>query len=46
MLAIPIVISGSADVLAVLKRPLGAWPGIILLAGVAFWLYRTARAKE
>ncbi len=46
MLAIPIVISGRPDVLAILKRPLGTWPGIILLAGVAYWLYHTAKAKE
>ena len=46
LLAIPIVISGKPDVLAMLEKPLGTWPGIILLAGVAYWLYNTARAKE
>jgi hypothetical protein len=44
-LAIPIVISGKENVLAILKKPLGAWPGIILLVGVGYWLYRTARGK-
>jgi hypothetical protein len=29
-----------------MKKPLGAWPGVILLAGVAYWLYRTARGKR
>ncbi len=46
LLAIPIVISGKPDILAVLKRPLGTWPGMILLAGIAYWLYRTAKAKQ
>jgi len=45
LLAIPIVISGRQDVLALMEKPLGAWPGVILLAGVAYWLYRTARGK-
>ena len=39
-LAIPIVISGRMDVLAVLPEPLGAWPGVIILAGIGYWLYR------
>jgi uncharacterized oligopeptide transporter (OPT) family protein len=46
LLAIPIVISGREDALAVLKKPLGAWPGAILLAAIAYWLYRTARGKK
>jgi putative OPT family oligopeptide transporter len=46
LLAIPIVISGREDALAVLKKPLGAWPGAVLLAGIAYWLYRTARGKK
>jgi putative OPT family oligopeptide transporter len=45
MLAIPIVISGKKTPLALLKEPVGAWPGIILLVGVGYWLYRTARGK-
>jgi putative OPT family oligopeptide transporter len=45
MLAIPIVISAQKTPLAVLKEPVGAWPGIILLAGVGYWLYRIARGK-
>lgn len=46
MLAIPIVISGKPDVLAVFERPLGTWPGMILLVGIAYWLCRTAKAKK
>ena len=45
LMAIPIVITGNKDVLAILKEPLGAWPGIILLVGVGYWLYRTARGS-
>ena len=45
LMAIPIVLSGKQDVLAVMDKPLGAWPGLILLAGVAYWLYRTALGK-
>ena len=46
LLAIPIVLSGKPDVLAVLEKPLGTWPGVILLSGIIYWLYRTAKAKE
>jgi uncharacterized oligopeptide transporter (OPT) family protein len=45
VMAIPIVLSGKQDVLAVMDKPLGALPGLILLAGVAYWLYRTALGK-
>jgi len=45
LMAIPIVITGKKDVLAILSDPLGAWPGIVLLAGVGYWLYRTARGS-
>ena len=39
-MAIPIVISGNSDVLAIIAQPLGGWPGLILLGGVIVWLYR------
>lgn len=45
VLAIPIVISGKENVLSVLEKPFGSWPGIILMVGVCYWLYRTARGK-
>jgi putative OPT family oligopeptide transporter len=45
LLAIPIVISGRQDVLAVLAEPVGTWPGVVLLVGVGYWLYRTALGK-
>jgi hypothetical protein len=46
LLAIPIVLSGNPDVFKVLDKPLGAWPGIILLIGIGFWLCRTALGKS
>ncbi len=42
LMAIPIVITGNADVLALVNAPLGGVPGVILLAGVAYLLYRSA----
>ena len=48
VIAIPIVVSGSADVLALPpdlrlgQSPAGEWIGLALLALLAFWLYRTA----
>jgi len=41
-LAIPIAIAGRSDVLAVVENPIGAWPGILLLVGMALYLYRAA----
>ncbi len=42
LMAIPIVISGKADVLAIVSNPLGTWPGIILLMLVVLWLGKVA----
>jgi uncharacterized oligopeptide transporter (OPT) family protein len=43
LMAIPIVATGRPDVLALVERfPLGAWPGLLLLVGVAWWLYAVA----
>jgi uncharacterized oligopeptide transporter (OPT) family protein len=44
-LAVPIVLSGNPKVLAVLEKPLGTWPGVILLAAIAYWLFRTGLGK-
>jgi putative OPT family oligopeptide transporter len=46
LLAIPIVISGNQNVLAVTDNSLGAWPGVILLVGIGYWLYRVALGKR
>ncbi|MBN1392125.1 MAG: oligopeptide transporter, OPT family [Sedimentisphaerales bacterium] len=46
LLAIPIVLSGRQDVLAIANNPLGAWPGVILLTGIAYWLFRIASSVK
>ncbi|MHC4618616.1 MAG: OPT family oligopeptide transporter [Planctomycetota bacterium] len=45
LLAIPIVLTGNPKVLAVMAKPLGTWPGLILLVGIGYWLYRLAVGK-
>ncbi|MFQ6675795.1 MAG: OPT family oligopeptide transporter [Fidelibacterota bacterium] len=42
LMAIPIVVSGDRDVLAVVAEPLGTLPGIVLLLAVVTLLYRVA----
>jgi len=46
LLAIPIVLSGKPDVLAIFEKPLGTWPGVVLLVGIGYWLYRTALGRN
>ena len=46
LMAIPIVVSGKADILAIVKEPLGTWPGILLLLVVILWLGRVASPRE
>jgi len=46
LMAIPIVISGNADVLAILPDPIGTWPGIVLLVLVILWLGKVASPKR
>jgi len=46
VLAMPIVLSGKPDVLAILAKPLGTWPGVVLLIGIGYWLFRTALGKN
>ena len=46
-LAVPIVITSRPDVLALANNPLGAWPGLVILAGIAAWLAVVAsRTKD
>jgi putative OPT family oligopeptide transporter len=46
LMAIPIVVAENEDVLAVLPEPIGAWPGLILLAGVAVWMLFNGLREE
>ncbi len=45
LLAVPVVIAGRTNVLAVPGGPFGAWPGMLLLAAIACWLCRTATVR-
>ncbi|MBA7708727.1 hypothetical protein ES703_117631 [subsurface metagenome] len=46
LMAIPIVILAKKDIsLPLWEMPMGSLVGIVLLLGVAYWLYRTAREK-
>ena len=45
-MAVVIVISGKGDILAIADNPLGAWPGLILLGGIGYWLYSIARKDQ
>ncbi|TKJ41872.1 oligopeptide transporter, OPT family [candidate division LCP-89 bacterium B3_LCP] len=42
LMAIPIVISGNANVLALMDSPLGGWPGLVLLLLVCYILFKAA----
>ncbi|MEM9888031.1 MAG: oligopeptide transporter, OPT family [Bacteroidota bacterium] len=42
LLAIPVAIYERSDVMALLDEPLGSWPGLIVIVGVCYWLYRIA----
>ena len=46
-LAVPIVITSQPDFLALADNPYGAWPGLVILAGIAAWLAVVAsRTKD
>jgi hypothetical protein len=46
LMAIPIVILAKKDIsLPLWEMPMGSLVGIVLLVGVAYWLYCTARGK-
>jgi uncharacterized oligopeptide transporter (OPT) family protein len=46
MLAIPVVIAGDPEILAVADRPLGSWPGLVLLIAIGAWLAATASKTD
>jgi putative OPT family oligopeptide transporter len=45
LIAIPIVLSGERDYLALANAPLGGWPGLVLVLGAALALFAVARGK-
>ena len=46
LLAVPIVVTGRRDVLAVATEPLGGWPGVLVMIVVGGLLYRAARPRS
>ena len=47
MMAIPIVVSGRGDVLALFQEfPLGAWPGILLMLAIIAWMFSHGLRRE
>jgi len=46
LMAIPIVIAGNANVLAIVPEPIGTWPGIVLLLLVILWLGKVASPRQ
>ena len=45
LLAIPIAATGKMDALSIAKEPLGAWPGLMVMAGLCYSLYRVAARR-
>lgn len=46
LLAIPIVVSGQADVLALADNPAGAWPAALLFVALGLWFGRILPQQE
>lgn len=42
LIALPIAIYESTDILALTDESFGSWPGLILILGVCYWLYKVA----
>ena len=42
LLAIPVAIAGSSDVMKLIDQPLGDWPGLVILLIICYYVYRTA----
>jgi putative OPT family oligopeptide transporter len=42
ILAIPVAITGSTNVFALIENPIGSLPGLIVVGLVCFWLYKLA----
>ncbi|MBX2816416.1 MAG: oligopeptide transporter, OPT family [Saprospiraceae bacterium] len=42
ILAIPVAITGSSNVFAIMEEPLGSWPGLLVVTAICILLYRLA----
>jgi len=45
LLAIPIVLSGERDVMAIANEPYGSLPGLVVIAGLMYAMYRIAKKR-
>ena len=46
LMALPIVISGSSDILAIAATPFQGKPGLVMLGVLSYLLYRIARGTN
>lgn len=42
ILAIPIAVTGNTNVMAIVEKPWGSMPGLLVIVGLCWWLYRSA----
>jgi len=45
IMAVPIVVFQDPNVIAIASAPYGGWPGLIVVAGIGYWVYRRATAS-
>jgi putative OPT family oligopeptide transporter len=45
VMAVPIVVFQDPNVIAISNAPYGGWPGLVVVAGIGYWVYRKATAK-
>jgi putative OPT family oligopeptide transporter len=45
VMAVPIVVFQNPDVIAVASEPYGGWPGLVIVAGILFGVYRIATRR-
>jgi len=45
VMAVPIVVFQNPDVIAVATEPYGGWPGLVIVAGILFGVYRIATRR-
>jgi putative OPT family oligopeptide transporter len=42
IMAVPIVVFQDPNVIAIASAPYGGWPGLVVVAGIGYWVYRKA----
>lgn len=43
LIAIPIAVTGSGEILQLMSDPIGSWPGLVLLIGICAWLVHLSK---